>query len=353
MPLIKSLTIQRVVEITGGELLNPGENFTVESIRSLDEAGPRDLSFLSNPKYRHLLKSTSAGVVLMSEPLSDADFQIVLVKDPYAALAKILDLVDRPRLPDTGTHPAAVIHESAELGKNVKVAAHAVVGRNAVIGDDTALFPGVVVGDGVKIGSGCILYPNVSIYHDVIIGNRVVIHAGAVIGSDGFGFVREKGAFRKIPQIGTVIIGNDVEIGACTTIDRGSLKDTRIEDGVKLDNLIQIAHNVRIGKYTALAAQVGIAGSAQIGTQVVVGGQVGIGGHVKVGDGSTLAAKTGVTKSLEGNETYAGFPAVSHRAWLREVVNYRRLGQLKDEVLSLKRQLEAVQEHLNEEGEKF
>jgi UDP-3-O-[3-hydroxymyristoyl] glucosamine N-acyltransferase len=325
-----------LVRHCGGTLIGSGRDFTVNSLAALDQAGPADVSFLSNPKYRESLKTTRAGAVLLTESIPGTPFQIIRVDDPYLALARILTLLHPTRLPGIGVHPTAVIKPGTRLGSNVRIDANVVVESNVTIGDGTALFPGTTIGEDSIIGNDCIFYPNVTLYHSVNVGSRVIIHAGSVIGSDGFGFAREGAKYIKIPQIGGVTIGDDVEIGACCTIDRGSMSHTRISSGTKLDNMIMLAHNVAVGEDTAIAAQTGISGSTKIGNRVIIAGQVGVVGHIKIGDEAIITAKCGVTKSVPEKTMLSGFPSMIHKKWLRVQGVLGNALKMKSELNALK-----------------
>ncbi|MBN1355630.1 UDP-3-O-(3-hydroxymyristoyl)glucosamine N-acyltransferase [bacterium] len=342
------LRISDLVRHIGGTLILAGDDFKVDGIAPLDRAGPRDISFLTHPKYKPALARTRAGAVLMKDPEPGVPFSVILSEDPYLALARLLTLLHSRIEPPEGIHPSAVIRPDARLGTGVRIDAGVVVGSRSAIGDRTVLCAGVVVGDETEIGRDCMIYPNVTLYHSVRIGSGVIIHAGAVIGSDGFGYAREGCRYVKIPQIGRVYIEDDVEIGACCTIDRGSLNDTRICRGAKLDNLIHIAHNVTIGEDTAMAAQTGISGSTAVGKRVVMAGQVGVAGHITISDDSILTGKCGVTKSIPPKTMLSGFPPMNHRSWLRTQAVLSRAVELKGELDRLTRRIEELERRLVE-----
>ena len=348
---LKSQTLYDIAKLVEGTIVGKADNFIVTGLAALDRAGPGDISFLTNPKYRDLLTSTQAGAVLVSGSLPEKKSSIVFlqVKDAYLALARLLQLFHPPLLPTLGVHDSAVIDPDAELAEGVKIGSGVSVAAGAVVGENTSIFPGVYVGENASIGSNCIIYSNVSIYHEIIIGNRVIIHAGAVIGSDGFGFAREGARYVKIPQIGSVHIHDDVEIGANCTIDRGSMGMTIIKRGVKLDNLCHLAHNVILGEDTAIAGQAGISGSTTVGERVMIGGQAGFAGHISIGDDVIVTGRTGVVKSIPDGQRFSGFPAFPHREWRRAQIAMRHapdmisdIRKLKDEIAELNNKIDTL-----------
>ncbi|WP_281951034.1 UDP-3-O-(3-hydroxymyristoyl)glucosamine N-acyltransferase [Nitrosophilus kaiyonis] len=290
-----------------------GEDKEIEGIQSLDKAGPNQLSFLENKKYLKDLKSTNAAAVILHEKFIKelpSNVSALVSDEPYLTLAYISKYFAKEPYQISGNKP--------KIGKNCKIAPNVYVGYDSEIGDNVTLMSGVVVGDNVKIGKNTLIYPNVTIYRDCIIGANCIIHSGTVIGSDGYGFAHTKdGRHIKIYQNGNVIIEDDVEIGANCTIDRAVFDSTVIRRGTKLDNLIQIGHNSIIGENVLMASQVGISGSSILGRNVVMGGQSATAGHLKIGDFAIIAARGGVTKSIEGGKTYAGFPLMLHKEWLK------------------------------------
>ncbi len=313
-----------------GARLDGEGSAVVTGIASLEDAVPGQVSFLANPKYTGLALASKASAIIAKKRLEGSSAAFLISENPYYAYACAVELFHPPARPPAGISPAARVHPGARLGKDVSIGPFVSIGDGAVVGARTALFPGVVIGEGASVGDDCLLYPNVVLYHGVRVGSRVILHAGAVIGSDGFGFAPSREGFRKIPQVGTVEIEDDVEIGANTTVDRAALGVTRIRRGTKLDNLIQVGHNVVIGSDTVIAAQTGISGSSKIGSRVMMGGQVGIGGHIEVGDGIMLAAKSGVGGSLAASESkaWSGIPVMPHPIWLRMVTLLPRLPEL-------------------------
>jgi UDP-3-O-[3-hydroxymyristoyl] glucosamine N-acyltransferase len=319
----------------GGELHgDPARG--IRSLATLRSAGPSDLSFLSSAKYRSEAAATHAGAVVVAPALADAPptgCARIVVADPYAHFAAIARWYERqvtPLAASAGVHETASIASGALLGADVRIAAHCVVDDGARIGDGVVLGAGCVIGPGAMIGAGTVLAPNVTVYHDCSIGARGIVHAGTVIGADGFGFAREQGRWAKIPQLGAVRIGDDVEIGANCALDRGALDDTIVGDGCKIDNLVQIAHNVRIGEHTALAGCVGVAGSAVIGRRCMIGGSAGILGHLEICDDVVISAMSLVTRSITTPGFYSGvYPLMPNADWERSAAVVRQLPALR------------------------
>lgn len=309
-----TFTVNELAAAVGGKVIGDGE-LIIRGIKGIAEAGPAEITFLANPKYKPALASTRAAAIIAGEGVAaeakgvNPQLTFIEVKKPYVAFAKVLGMFTPPRQFPRGISPLAVVAPNARLGADVAVGPYAVLEEGVVVGDGTVIGPGVFIGKDSTIGAGCLIYANVSIREGVKIGDRCIIHHGAVIGSDGFGFATDDGVHIKIPQVGGVIIEDDVEVGANTTIDRGTMGDTRIGRGTKIDNLVQIAHNVQIGEGTLIAAQTGIAGSTVVGKYCVFGGQVGVVGHITIGDHAVLAAQAGVSKSVPAGETYFGYPA--------------------------------------------
>ncbi len=300
----------------------------ISGIKPLDQAGPGDLSFVSHPRYRRAAESSRAGGLLV-RPADDLPGRdLIRIADPYAALAAVMPLFFPPQRYTPGVSDKAVIGAGTTLGEAVSVGPYAVVGERCVIGARAVLLPGVIIGDDATIGADSVLHPGVVLYAGTIIGERVLVHAGAVIGSDGFGFAETGGLRAKIPQVGNVVIEDEVEIGAGTTIDRATFGSTVIGRGTKIDNLVQIAHNVEIGEGSVLVAQSGIAGSTHLGRGVIVAGQSGAAGHLTLGDGAVVGAKSAVLQDLPPRAFVIGHPAVDHRVWKRSRAVERRLPEL-------------------------
>lgn len=336
-----------IIAQLGGELRADSADagdLTISRIATLEAAKPGDISFLSNPKYQSQLASTKASAVILAPAAAEAcPIPALVAQDPYLYFARLAQLL-RPKIPaPVGIHPNATV--LSELPGHVSVGAGAYIGANVRIGAGSVIGANAVVGSGVTIGADCRLYPNSTIYYGCRIGSRVIVHAGAVIGSDGFGFAREKdGSWVKIPQTGIVVVGDDVEIGAGTTIDRGALDNTVIEDGVKLDNQIQVAHNVRIGAHTAIAGCVAIAGSTSIGSRCTIGGKTSIVGHLTIADGVHIAAGTFISKSLKKPGAYTGtVPAMSHDDWLKNFSHLRHLDSMADRIRALEARLNELE----------
>ncbi|MDO8427458.1 MAG: UDP-3-O-(3-hydroxymyristoyl)glucosamine N-acyltransferase, partial [Deltaproteobacteria bacterium] len=269
----------------------------------------------------------------------------IIVKNPQLAFAKLIDLFRPAKLPVPGIHPKAEVHPGARIGKDASIQAFVVVEDGADIGARSILFPNVYVGRNASVGEGSILYPGVAVREDCIVGSRVIIHCNAVVGSDGFGYARDKKAYHKIPQRGIVRIGDDCEIGACATIDRATLGATVIGRGTKIDNLVQIAHNVLVGEDSIMAAQTGIAGSAKIGNCTQFGGQVGVVGHIEVGDNAMVGAKSGVTNSVPQGAAVSGIPAIPHGEWLRSAAIFGKLPELKKRIAELEKRVKELEDN--------
>lgn len=325
-----------IVRQLGGELVGD-PHVRIHQVATLESARSTDIAFLVQSKYLPQLSQTRAAAVILGPEARDATrLPRVISANPYAYFAKVSALLNPPAAVDAGIHKSAVVDKSARVAKSAGVGACSVIGRGVLIEDSACIGPGCFIGDGASIGAGSRLHANVTVYRECRIGARCIVHSGAVIGSDGFGIAKEDGVWKKIPQIGRVLIGDDVEIGANTTIDRGALDDTVIADGVKLDNQIQIAHNVRIGAHTAIAACVGIAGSAKIGSNCALGGASMIYGHITLADNVNVSAGTLIMKSLEQPGTYTGvYPFSSHQRWLRNAAHLRQLDELVKRVREL------------------
>jgi UDP-3-O-[3-hydroxymyristoyl] glucosamine N-acyltransferase len=327
----------------GGRVLGDGET-RVAQIATLEHAQSQHISFLTNSKYRAQLASTKAGAVILGEADADATGLPRIISDnPYAYFARVSALLNPLPQAKPGVHPSAVIGTGAKIDATASIAATAVIGEGASIGAFSVIGEGCCIGANVVIGSHARLYPRVVIYHGCVIGDNLIAHSGAVIGSDGFGIAMDQGRWIKIPQIGRVVIGNDVEIGANTTIDRGALDDTVIEDGVKLDNQIQVAHNVRIGAHTAIAGCVGIAGSATIGKYCRIGGSAGILGHLQIADHVEIASFTLIGKSIREAGSYAAiFPFSKTDEWRKNAVHLRHLDDLVKRIKTMEQELESL-----------
>ncbi|MGV6946823.1 UDP-3-O-(3-hydroxymyristoyl)glucosamine N-acyltransferase [Sphingobacterium kyonggiense] len=316
----------------------------VDKLSKIEESCPSSLTFLSNPKYEHFIYEIEAGIIVINEDLNlqkPVKSTLVRVKNAYTAFTELLKLYDQLRNERSGIEEPVFIHETAQLGEGNYIGAFTYIGKQVKIGNQVKIYPQVYIGDDVEIGDGSIIFPGVKIYRDCKLGKQVIIHSGTVVGSDGFGFApQEDGSYSKIPQIGNVIIEDQVEIGANTVIDRATLGSTIIRKGVKLDNLIQIAHNVEVGYNTVIAAQTGISGSTKIAEQVVLGGQVGVVGHISIAKGTQVQAQSGVNKSLkEEYKKWGGSPAFPYNNELRSQVLYSKLPEMERRIAELEKQL--------------
>ena len=351
------MTIREIAEWLGGEIAGgiiEGKPEIIQ-VAKIEEAQPGSLTFLANPKYEKHLGTTNATAVLVSRKLdlkkieSQASLVFIRVDDPYVAFLHVLKRLTPSLDPfTTGIHSTAVVSSKAVLGKNVSVGAFAVIGENTVVGSNTKIGEGCILGTQTQIGADCLLYPNVVVYHQCVVGNNVILHSGAVIGSDGFGFApKPDGTYEKIPQLGIVVIEDDVEIGANTTVDRAVMGDTRIRRGVKIDNLVQIAHNVVIGEDTVIAAQTGISGSTKIGNHCMIGGQVGITGHIEIADHTVIMAQSGVHDNIkEPGKSYFGSPVDEARKAQRAFIAIKMLPDMLREFTSLKKKVADLEQRL-------
>jgi UDP-3-O-[3-hydroxymyristoyl] glucosamine N-acyltransferase len=338
-----SYSLREIAAQLGGEVLGDG-GVAVSRMASLANAGPGDLSFLSDSKYRSLLATTGASAVVVGKDASDATHLPRIVTDnPYAYFARVSALLNPVTEPVPGIHPSAVVDATANVPATASVGPQAVIGRQTRIGEYAVIGAGTVIGDHVTIGDRTTLHANVTIYYGCELGANCIVSSGVVIGADGFGYAEDQGRWVKIPQVGRVLIGNNVEIGANTAIDRGALDDTIIEEGVKLDNLIQIGHNCRIGAHTVIAGCVGIAGSTRIGRHCRIGGAAMILGHLEIADGVTVSPGSMITRSLAKADTYTALmPFQPHEKWLKTAAHLRHLGDMSERVARLEKELEAL-----------
>ncbi|MGB8338768.1 MAG: UDP-3-O-(3-hydroxymyristoyl)glucosamine N-acyltransferase [Burkholderiales bacterium] len=331
----------------GGEVIGGGD-IRYSGIAPLQDATAQQLAFLANPKYRKQLDTTRAGAVIVGESERDATkLPRIVTPNPYAYYSRVVALFHPEHRPLAGVHAHAVVDASAQIGSGASIGAFAVIGKHARIGANAVIGIGCVIGDGVAIGDGSRLYPRVVVYHDCVIGNNCVFHSGVVIGADGFGLANENGRWLKIPQVGRVVIGDDVEVGANTTIDRGAMGDTVIEEGVKLDNQIQIGHNCRIGAHTAIAGCAGIAGSTKIGKRCTIGGSAGIVGHIEIGDDVYISGFTLVSKSVPQPGTYTSIsstPFTSHADWLKLAAHLRNLDTYAEKLKLLQDKIKLLEQ---------
>lgn len=321
----------------------------VKDIAKIEAGKPGALSFLANPKYTHYIYETQSSIVLVNKdfvPEKEVSATLIRVENAYEAFAKLLEIVNKNALDKQGIETPSFISKTAKIGKVAYVGAFAYIGKNAEIGDYVKIYPNTYIGDNVKIGDNVTIYPGVKIYHACVIKANCIIHAGAVIGSDGFGFAPDSdGNYNKIQQIGNVIIEENVEIGANTCIDRATMGSTIIKEGVKLDNLIQVGHNVVIGKNTVSAAQTGISGSTQIGERCMFGGQVGIAGHITIGDQVILGAQAGIGSNIKSGKKLLGSPAIPFMEYKRSFVIQKRLPQLQEDIRNLKKAIKKLEKN--------
>jgi len=344
------VTLEDIAKLVEGELIGD-KNIPITGISGIKEAKKGDITFLANPKYESLLEATEASAIITSKFTVTSSKPLIKTENPSFAFAKVVAMfaphaIRHPK----GISPQAFISSKAKIGKNVAVGPFAIIEDDATIGDDTIIYGSCYVGYDSKIGEKCIIYPNVSIRERIIIGSRVIIHCGTVIGSDGFGFAQVKGVQEKIPQIGTVVVEDDVEIGANVTIDRARFDKTFIGKGTKIDNLVQIAHNVIIGENCIIVAQAGISGSTTIGKGAILAGQAGLVGHITVGDGAIAAAQAGVTKSIPPHTMVSGYPARPHDVARRVNACVQNLPQLYKHIKELERKIEKLENLLKEKN---
>lgn len=321
------------------------ENATVNTFAKIEDGKPGAISFLSNPKYTHYIYDTESSIVLVDKSVElekPTKATLIKVDNAYECVAKLLQLYESMKPKKKGLDSLAFISPSAKIGENVYIGAFAYIGDNVVIGDGCQIYPNVVICENAKVGNDCLFYPNVTIYHDCHVGNRVTLHAGSVVGSDGFGFAPSENGYDKIPQIGIVTIEDDVEIGANTCIDRSTMGSTYVRKGVKLDNLVQIAHNTDIGANTVMSAQVGIAGSTKVGQWCMFGGQVGIAGHITIGNKVFLGAQSGVPSSLKDNQTLIGTPPMEKLPYFKSQAIFQKLPDLYKQIQKLQKEVDEL-----------
>ena len=337
-------TAKQIAELIQGRV-EGDENASVNTFAKIEEGKPGAISFLSNPKYTHFLYDTQSSVVLVNEDVvldKPVSTTLIRVKNAYESVAKLLQLYDSMKPKKTGIDPLAFISPTAKIGKDCYIGAFTYIGDHVEIGDQSQIYPHVVIEDGAKLGCGNLIYPNVSIYHDCRIGDHVTIHSGSVIGADGFGFAPGTEGYDKIPQIGIVVIEDCVEIGANTCIDRSTMGSTIVHKGVKLDNLVQIAHNVEVGENTVMSAQVGVAGSTKIGKWCMFGGQAGFAGHITVGDKTFIGAQCGVNSSVKGNQSMIGSPAMEPKNFFKSSVIFRKLPEIYKQLNDLQKEVDEL-----------
>ena len=342
-------TAKQIAELIQGRV-EGDENAAINSFAKIEEGTPGAISFLSNPKYTHYIYDTKSSVVLINEDVElekPVSATLIRVKNAYECVAKLLQFYDSMKPAKKGIDPLASISPKAQIGEDVYIGPFACIGDGAVVGNGTQIYPHAVIGDGVTIGEKCILYPNITIYQGCKLGNNVTVHAGSVIGADGFGFAPNTEGYDKIPQIGIVVIEDNVEIGANTCVDRSTMGQTVLHKGVKLDNLIQVAHNCEIGENTVMSAQAGMAGSTKIGAWCMVGGQAGFSGHIHVADKTFIGAQCGVIKNTKGNgESLIGSPAMDPKMFFKAKAIYSKLPDMYRQIAQLQREIDELKKKM-------
>lgn len=335
-------TAAQIAGILEGEVVGNPEA-EVFKLSKIEEGTEGSLTFLANPKYINYIYSTQATVTIVNntfEPEQEITTTLIKVDDAYKSFSKLLEYYNQVKLMKSGIEQPSVISDGVAYGSDLYLGSFCYVGKNVTIGNNVKIYPNSFIGDNVTIGDDCVFFAGVRIYSETVIGNRCTIHSGTIIGSDGFGFApQEDGTYVKVPQIGNVIIEDDVEIGACTTVDRATLGSTIIRKGVKLDNHIQVAHNVEIGENTVIAAQTGIAGTTKIGKNCLIGGQVGFAGHLVIGDGVKIQAQSGIGKNLEAGEVVQGSPAFNYGDFAKSFVHFRNLPKIVTDLEELKNKI--------------
>ncbi|MBT8317222.1 MAG: UDP-3-O-(3-hydroxymyristoyl)glucosamine N-acyltransferase [Lutibacter sp.] len=340
-------TANQIAEILEGEI-DGDKNVEVYKLSKIEEGEDGSLTFLSNPKYTQYIYSTKASVTIVNKsfiPESTINTTLIKVEDAYKAFSKLLAFYDEVKSNKSGIETPSYVSETSRIGKNLYVGAFAYIGNNVIIGDNVKIYPNVYIGDNVVLKDNTTIFAGAKIYSETIIGKSCTIHAGAIIGADGFGFApNEEGVYSKVPQIGNVIIEDFVDIGAVTTIDRATLGSTIIRKGVKLDNQIQVAHNVEIGSNTVIAAQTGIAGSTKIGENCMIGGQVGIVGHISIGNNVRIQAQSGISRNIADNDVIQGTPAIGYSDYNKSYVYFKRLPELVGKINQLEKEIIALKE---------
>ena len=345
------MRLSELARLTGARVEEKFADIEVGGAAGLDDAGPGHVTFLANPRYTPRVQTTRASAVYLAEGSEVArdDIAVLHARDPYLAYTRALRLFNPEPEFEPFIHPSAVVDPTARLGAGVAVGACSVVGRDAVVGDGVRIFPNVTVYDGVSIGEGSVIHSGVALREGTVIGSRVIIHNNAVVGSDGFGYAKdEEGRWLKIPQTGRVVVEDDVEIGAGTTIDCASVGETRIARGAKIDNLVQIGHSCAVGEDSLLCAQVGLAGSSHIGRRVILAGQAGVAGHLEIGDDVVLTAKSATSHNVPAGRVISGIPAFDNREWLRSTAAFRRLGDMQRTLRTLEARLVALEKGSDE-----
>jgi len=348
---MESMPLKILAEAIDGRVIGDSE-VGISGVAGIQEAQRGEITFVANPKYASLVRETKASAVILSKPDPGAPCAQVIVENPYYAFSRVVTVLHSTPYQSIGISPLASIEGKVRLGRELSIHPFVAVGEGAVIGDRVTLYPGVYVGPGTMIGDDSVIHANVSIREKTVIGQRVVIHSGSVIGSDGFGFATHRGRHHKIPQIGTVLIEDDVEIGANVTVDRAAMGRTVIKRGTKVDNLVQIAHNVVVGEDCLIVSQVGISGSAVIGNHVTLAGQTGVAGHLTIGDNVIAGGRAGVTKDIAPNQVVSGYPTLPHRQWLEAQAVFALLPDLRKRIKALETKLEQLESRQGGETKK-
>lgn len=337
-----NITAEQIANILEGNVIGD-PSVGVSKLSKIEEGEPGSITFLSNPKYHNYIYSTKASIVIVNksfEPLHEVSATMIQVEDSYKAFTRILEYANQIKLMKSGIEQPSVVSEGVTYGSDLYLGSFSYIGKNTKIGNNVKIYPNSFIGDNVEIGDNTILFAGARIYSESVIGKNCVIHSGTIIGSDGFGFApNQDGSYSKIPQIGNVIIEDNVEIGSCTTVDRATLGSTIIRKGVKLDNQIQIAHNVEVGENTVIASQTGVAGSAKIGKNCIIGGQVGIVGHITIGDNVRIQAQTGVGRSIKDGESVQGSPAMAYNDFSKSYVYFKKLPVIVKDLEDLKKSI--------------
>lgn len=343
------ITAAQLAALVNGEIEGDA-TVKISTYAKIEEAGRGSLSFLANPKYTHYVYTTEASALLVGKdfvPEHPVGATLIKVDNPYASLAELLNMVSRALPKKQGVESPVYLSEGVSLPEDVYVGAFAYIGKNVKIGKGVSIYPQCYIGDNVEIGDNTTLYAGVRIYQGCVVGNGCIVHAGAVVGSDGFGFAPSADGYTKIAQIGNVIIEDDVEIGANTTIDRATMGSTVIRKGVKLDNLVQIAHNVEVGEHTVIAAQTGIAGSAKLGSHNMIGGQVGFAGHIKIGDNNQIGAQSGIHSAIGDGKVLLGYPAVDAKLFMKQAAYMKNIGDMYADIRQLKKEISELKNNKN------
>lgn len=337
-------TLGELAKLVGGDVAGD-RSVIIAGVAAIDIAEEGDITFIANPKYIAQIQTTRASAIIISPDIKCPEGKNALyAKNPYLAFAKVLELFYSPAKPYNGIHPDACIHQTAVIGESVSIYPNVFVDEGAKIGNRVVLYPGVYIGNNAEVGDDTVLYSNVSVREGCLIGKRVIIHCNSVIGSDGFGYAKDGTKYHKIPQKGIVRIEDNVEIGACVTIDRATLGETIVRSGAKIDNLVQIAHNVTIGEDSIIVAQVGIAGSAKIGKRVTLAGQVGVNGHIEIGDDVMIGAQSGVTSDVNSQQIYSGMPAIPHKEWLKAQTIFAKLPEMRKTLMELEKRVRGLED---------